>query len=92
MPKNRPVLAKRPRMVTTMWLHCSSPLLFDPVHGPSRMLASSLKLWRLGVSDLPGLRSILRSVATALSPLESALQEHRATSAQKVASNKKPAA
>lgn len=55
-------------------------------------LVETLVAWR---KHLPGLanaqRSILRSVATALSPVESALQEHRATSAQKVASNKKPA-
>lgn len=39
-----------PGLGPTSWLHCSSPLPFDPVRGPSRMFPSSLKLWWLGVS------------------------------------------
>ena len=55
-------------------------------------LVDTFALWR---EHLPGLanaqRTILRSVATALRPLEIALQVHRTASAHQVASTKQPA-
>ena len=71
------------------------PSPFRPRDWPEpdvRFVTNALVIWQDHLPALASdLRRVLRSVATALSPLEEALALHRCTSAQHVAQGKKPA-